>query len=36
MSRTLRKIKQVIAPQMVIEGAGVRLLRSPFGGQSLV
>ncbi len=30
MSLTPRKIKQVIAPQMVIEGAGVRLLRS-FG-----
>ncbi len=30
MSITLRKIKQIIAPQMVIEGAGVRLLRS-FG-----
>ena len=30
MSLTPRKIKQVIAPQMVIEGAGVQLLRS-FG-----
>ena len=30
MSRITRKIKQIIAPQMVIEGAGVRLLRS-FG-----
>jgi len=30
MSRTSRKIKQIIDPQMVIEGAGVKLLRS-FG-----
>lgn len=30
MSLTFRKIKQIIAPQMVVEGAGVRLLRS-FG-----
>lgn len=30
MGETLRKIKQVIEPQMVIEGAGV-LLRRSFG-----